>query len=373
MKNINNNYDAVVIGGGFFGCSIAIHLRQKYKRILIIEMGTDILERASYTNQARVHSGYHYPRSILTALRSRVNFPRFVRDYSDCIYYEFDQYYAVGKNFSKVTANQYRLFMERIGAEISTAPKHIKQLASPDLIEDVFLVKEYAFDAIKLKHELEKRLSDLGIDIWLETKADHLEYQENCGIIIGYNSVKGNSPGSILATHVYNCTYSHINQLLRDSQIPLISLKHEITEMALIQVPAEFRGIGITVMCGPFFSFMPFPPTGYHTLSHVRYTPHYSWIDSSLTYHDTYEILERSKKRSNGLPMIKDAQRYFPLLNQSRIIDSLWEVKTVLPASEIDDSRPIMLKRNYGMPGLTCILGGKIDNIYDVFDELTGE
>ena len=26
-------------------------------------------------------------------------------------------------------------------------------------------------------------------------------------------------------------------------------------------------------MCGPFFSAMPFPARGLHTLSHVRYTP----------------------------------------------------------------------------------------------------
>ena len=28
----------------------------------------DLMQRASYANQARVHNGYHYPRSLLTAL-----------------------------------------------------------------------------------------------------------------------------------------------------------------------------------------------------------------------------------------------------------------------------------------------------------------
>jgi len=127
------------------------------------------------------------------------------------------------------------------------------------------------------------------------------------------------------------------------------------------------------VMCGPFFSFMPFPPLGVHTLSHVRYTPHSYWIDNNLEYHDTYKILSEAIKKSHALQMLKDAQRYIPLLNKSRYIDSLWEIKTVLPSSEVDDSRPIMLKKDYGLPGLTCILGGKIDNIYDVFDELKGD
>ena len=45
---------------------------------------------------------------------------------------------------------------------------------------------------------------------------------------------------------------------------------------------------------------------------------------------------------------------------------SLWEVKTVLPLSEVDDSRPILFKTNYGIPNLHCVMGGKLDNIYDV-------
>ena len=141
-------FDVIIIGGGFFGCSLAIYLRQRFKRVLVIEMADDLLQRASYINQARVHNGYHYPRSILTALRSRVNFPRFVDDYSECIDRNFTQYYAIGKNFSKVSAAQFRLFMERIGAEIMPASKDIRKLTNHELIEDIYEVREYAFDAI---------------------------------------------------------------------------------------------------------------------------------------------------------------------------------------------------------------------------------
>ena len=375
MNSSNHKYDVVVIGGGFFGCSLAINYRRKNKRVLVIEMGKDLLGRASYTNQARVHNGYHYPRSMLTAIRSRINFPRFVRDYSECIFSEFEQYYAVGRNFSKVTANQYRLFMERIGADISPAPKNIKQLANPDLIEEIFSVKEFAFDSVKLKQIVKKKLSDVGVEVRYNTKVIGLNHIENQGIHVHCETIENDRTDnySILAHRVFNCTYSHLNQILRDSQITLLPLKHEITEMALIQVPDELNDLGITVMCGPFFSFMPFPPAQCHSLSHVRYTPHQFWVDTPETYHDTYEALELSETRSHALHMIKDAQRYFPILKHARYMDSLWEVKTILPTSEIDDSRPIMLMNNYGMPGLTCVLGGKIDNIYDVLEELSGE
>ena len=97
----NPDYDTIIIGGGFFGCGLAVFLKKSQgNNVVVLERETELLQRASYANQARVHNGYHYPRSILTALRCRVNFPRFVEDYKECIFSEFEKYYAVGKIFS---------------------------------------------------------------------------------------------------------------------------------------------------------------------------------------------------------------------------------------------------------------------------------
>ena len=76
-------YDAAVIGGGFYGAAIAIYLvaRRGLSAVCLVEREPDLLMRASYNNQARVHNGYHYPRSFTTAYRSRVNLPRFARDF----------------------------------------------------------------------------------------------------------------------------------------------------------------------------------------------------------------------------------------------------------------------------------------------------
>lgn len=46
------------------------------------------------------------------------------------------------------------------------------------------------------------------------------------------------------------------------------------------------------------------------------------------------------------------------------------ELKTVLPQSEQDDSRPILFHRHTELPGLVSVLGGKVDNIYDLEREL---
>ena len=124
-------------------------------------------------------------------------------------------------------------------------------------------------------------------------------------------------------------------------------------------------------MDGPFFSMMPFPPRGLHTLSHVRYTPHLSWTDRPGV--DPYRKLAEYRRESRVERMVRDAARYMPAVLDARYVESMFEVKTVLVRNEGDDGRPILFERHPELPGCYSILGGKIDNIYDVLEKLEGE
>ncbi len=158
MKPLHENYDVVVIGGGFYGVSLALELAKKARRILIMEKESDLLLRASYVNQARVHQGYHYPRSLLTAHRSRVNFPKFVAEYNDAIDSTFKMVYGIAKFQSNVSASQFYQFCNRIGAPLAAASDSISRLFNANLIERVFEVKEFAFNADRLRALLKKKL-----------------------------------------------------------------------------------------------------------------------------------------------------------------------------------------------------------------------
>ncbi len=359
-------YDIIVIGGGFFGLNIAEFYANLGRSVLLCERGSQCMQRASYVNQARVHNGYHYPRSLLTAMRSRISFPRFIADFPECIKSDFNKYYAIGKILGKVNAVQFAEFCRRIGAECDTAPRKIKDMFSSRLIEEVFSVREYAFDAGILLDIMLKRIADAGVDVACNTEV---------------MSISGKADGAIechcrnddfSALQVYNCTYSNLNFIPCRSGLELIPLKYEMTEMALVEVPQEFGNIGVTVMCGPFFSIMPFPNRNLYSLSHVRYTPHYEWQDRGReTYCSPLEIYEQDRKKSIYHAMVRDAERYMPVLAGCKYKESVWEVKTLLPSSEIDDSRPILFKEDYcGFKGFHCVMGGKIDNIYDILDAI---
>lgn len=359
-------HDTIIIGGGFYGLRIAQFLIDELgvKDVLIIEKESDVMQRASYNNQARVHNGYHYPRSVLTALRSRVNLPIFAKEYEGAIVSDFTKYYGVSRAFSKVSAQQFQRFFERIDAEIKPAPKAM-QYFDKRMIEQVFLVKEYAFNSAKLRLQLLKNLAQRNIDVHTNERVRRIN-QVTGGIEVVSDKA------TYTARHVLNTTYSSINLVNSASNLPSLPLKHELTEMCLVQMPPELDGMAFTIMCGPFFSLMPFPDKKLYSMSHVRYTPHREWYDTDSSVQDLHQYMRDVKYVSHFPLMIADIKRYMPAARGIRYADeSLWEIKTVLQESEGDDSRPILYKENYGgIYNYICIMGGKIDNIYDVFREL---
>ncbi|NDL63133.1 NAD(P)/FAD-dependent oxidoreductase [Acerihabitans arboris] len=362
-----------IVGGGFFGMYIAEFFSRSGHTVDVYEREKTFMSRASYNNQARIHNGYHYPRSILTALRSRMSFPRFVDEFRNCIDDEFEQYYLISNQLGKVTANQFLKFCDRIGAACEPAPTYVQKLTNPSLIEACFSVTEHAFDAHKLRDEMLGRLDASSADYHTGISVDKVRQHQN-GLLITLRDVVSEGQEEVYADHVFNCTYSHINYMLKKSNIELISLKHELTEMCLVDVPDELKKIGLTVMCGPFFSVMPFPSAGLHSFSHVLYTPHYEWFDKNESpYTDPYVKLNADQKNSAWNYMRKDAMRYLPILGECRYQRSLWEVKTVLPRSESDDSRPILFRPHHGLRGFHCVMGGKIDNIYDAREAIIAQ
>ncbi|MBR7174752.1 MAG: FAD-dependent oxidoreductase, partial [Clostridia bacterium] len=84
-------YDRIIIGAGLYGLYAALFCGRRGERVLVLECESAPFRRATYINQARVHQGYHYPRSLSTAEKSAGYFARFNRDFDFCIHREFNQ------------------------------------------------------------------------------------------------------------------------------------------------------------------------------------------------------------------------------------------------------------------------------------------
>jgi glycine/D-amino acid oxidase-like deaminating enzyme len=361
--------EALVIGGGFYGCSIALALKRDLglARVSLVEREAALMARASYANQARLHNGYHYPRSLTTAWRSRVNLPLFVAEYRGCVVDEVASVYCVARRNSKVSARQFVKFCGQIGADIRQAPPPLARLFDARAVEAVFLATEYAFDAAKLRAQIATALADADVDVQLSSEIRSVHLQADGDVCAEVQSTTGQH--LIAADWLFNCTYAGLNSL-HGLGCTSARLKFELTELALVAMPDELAGLAVTVMDGPFFSILPFPDRGLHTLSHVRYTPHFSWTPADAANIDPHAVLAAYDRPSRAGRMIRDAARFMPALAAVEPVDSLFEVKTVLLANEADDGRPILFERHPRHTRCFSVLGGKIDNVYDVCELL---
>lgn len=111
---MSEKYDKIIIGAGFYGLYSALFCGEKGQRVLVLECDPAPFGRATYINQARVHQGYHYPRSLSTAMKSAGYFERFHKDFSFCINREFRKVYATSSVYSWTNGAQFKSSAKRL-------------------------------------------------------------------------------------------------------------------------------------------------------------------------------------------------------------------------------------------------------------------
>ncbi len=353
--------DHIVIGGGFYGCCLALFLRSISSKVMLIEAGGTLLGRASRVNQARVHTGFHYPRSALTAVKSLILQERFSKDFPETVRDDFQMLYAIAARRSKISAKRFYRTFRDLGAPISPALPSQAALFDKGLIEEAFACREVAFDYTALRQVMLTRLQTAGVEVRLNTEVTDLSNTPT------HVEVRLSDGSEVIGRYAFNVTYAQINDLLKKAKLPQARLKYEIAELALIEPPEELRAFGITVMDGPFFSCMPYPAERLHSLTHVRYTPIESWTEGDDTA-SPYARLGQNLLETRSKHMLLDSQRYVPAMAGARYERSLFDVKAVLLKNERDDGRPILYHRLPRDSRVISILGAKIDNIYDLFD-----
>ena len=145
---MTNNLKVCVIGGGIFGLTAAIYLSKFSKEIKVFDKNNSILNGATKFNHNRHHFGYHYPRSLDTALQcinAKKDFDKFYRNSID---YSFRNFYAISKNNSKITFKKFENFCKKASLRFNnvSAPKNI---FNSDLISQCYNVREGVYNFSK--------------------------------------------------------------------------------------------------------------------------------------------------------------------------------------------------------------------------------
>ncbi len=375
-----NKNDKLIIGAGLYGLYSALYCGRRGQRVTVLELEPAPFTRATYINQARVHMGYHYPRSLSTAMKSAGYFKRFVEDYGFCIHDSFQQVYATSAHFSWTDAAEFRKFCE--SADIPCMDLPAEQYFQPGLCDGAFLTREYTYDAHILRDWLMEELAKLpNVSLCFDREITRIVRRSDVYEICALHEEREEVYG---APFVLNATYASVNQVLRlvegvDTQD--FGLKYELCEIILCSVGEELKDIGLTVMDGPFFSIMPFGKTGYHSLTSVTFTPHRTSYEATPQF-DCADAGHCSRiwlGNCNDCPTRPEsAWEYMSALARKYMREeygftyekSLFSMKPILKASEIDDSRPTVIRRlepeEAGGPAFISVLSGKINTVYDL-------
>lgn len=352
-----------------------MYLDTKGYKVCIVEKEKELLKKASIVNQARLHAGYHYPRSVATARMSDDNRERFTRDHQDFILFSFDKYYAIDKYGSLTDARQFERFCNFIG--IRCEPVHDHPLFNYKRLEALYLTTEYTFDPILVAEYYKQRLRERpSIEVILHSRV--VDPVSEAGTWrMQVERLDDGSKIPVRAGGVINATYAGSNSVNRLFGVEDIQLMHEISEIAFVTSP-QLQKIGLTVMDGQFGSIMPYGKSGLLSLSSVAYTHHKVCYENLPTFDCQKETdtcrpdfpgncnFCPAKPASNQRKMIGQMLQYFSDRVSIDYFSSFFTIKSKLKANFIDDGRPTEINKLHSDPDFYCIFAGKINSIYEI-------
>lgn len=370
-------YDRIIIGAGLYGLYAAKHCAEKGQSVLVLEYDSGPFLRATYINQARVHMGYHYPRSLTTAVKSAGYFRRFAEDYSFCIHDKFKQIYATSERFSWTNAQQFEEFCR--AADIRCEEISPSRYFNKNTCDGAFLTEEYTYDAKILERYYEEKLS--------EEPSVAINYNTRINKIIKSGNVfqvYTEKEECFETSFLLNASYASVNQVidkLEGMEKEFFPVKYELCEIILCKPSQKLLNTGITVMDGPFFSIMPFGKTGLHSLTSVTFTPHVTSYEAKPVF-SCQQNADCSPDQLNNCSecpnkpatswhyMSHLADKYMKPEYSYTYEQSLFSMKPILKSSEVDDSRPTAIKVLSQSPVFISVLSGKINTVYDLDEYL---
>lgn len=343
-----NKFNVAVVGGGIFGITTAVTLSEDGHRVSLFEQQQDILQAASGINQYRLHRGYHYPRSVDTALAAKLSEEGFRKQYPGCVIDDFDHYYAIARSGSLTTPDEFERFCATVGLELeSGGPPVLKEEA----VAGCWRVRESLFDVDLLRDACRRQLVTTGVSVKLGRRVRRSDLEDFDVIIIA--------------------TYARSNELLD----PPFQRRYqfEVCEKIVVRPSAKAAGTSIVVMDGPFTCIDPLGTTGKSLMGHVVHAIHHSNVGllPEIPAH-LDAMLNRGTIAdppfTKAPEFLSAGAEFFDGLDEFRHVGSMFTIRTVIPNLEHSDARPTLVQ-NLG-DRVLALFSGKIGTCVQAAEEV---
>lgn len=345
-----------VVGGGAFGATAAIELARNGHRVDLFERLDDLLLAASGINQYRLHRGYHYPRSLATAVECRASELMFRHAFPSAVVGDAEHFYAVAARDSRTSPDEYLRFCDRARLEYQPTTLDLLQPGSVDL---VVRVEETMFDPAAMRRLLWEQLRAAGVRVHLGTEATaELIAPYDLAVVAGYSDVNVLGGGGATAP----------------------SYQFEVCEKPVVRLPARYAGHSVVVMDGPFMCVDPLAGTDLFVLGNVVHAIHHASIGQRPEVPDELRpLLNRGIVPAPSLTkigeFIESGHEFFRDFKQAEHVGSMFTIRAVLPGVDHTDARPTLVTRVSDR--MISVFSGKIDTcvraaqrIGEIADEL---
>jgi hypothetical protein len=319
-----------ILGGGWYGCHLALTLMD-YHEVELHEMRGDIFQGASGANPARLHMGYHYPRSKVTREHSQRNLQIFKDVYRDFVGAVHVNIYGVAEENSLVDYGNYIKALEGEVPFLEIDPIEYGMYHC----EGAILTPEYHIrvDAVR------KAMKD-----WL-------------GDIIKLNVTPESSKKSDFDVTI-DCTFAALRNLSVDRYEACVTFVYK-------DKVERDTAWAVTIMDGPFPSFYPHFEENTVSLTSAKWTP----LKKCKTYFAAQKFL--NSVSADDLASVRksleaDMQYHFEYFRDW--FDYSHELLAVraMPKSAAD-SRIVAISHNEKKNWIT-VRAGKIDAVFDAED-----
>jgi len=287
-----------IIGAGFYGCHIATTLIDDGHDVSIVEVKKDLFRGASGKIPARLHQGFHYPRSKATRDACRAHLPEFMEIYGRFTESVPNNIYAIAEGGSLVDFPQY---VDSLSGEV---PFEIIDPRSYGLrnVEGAVLTDERHIIIDEVKAFFRERLHK------------HIKY--------GHKLVDPGGRDFDLTVDATFCTYD--NTFVDRYEPCVVGLLKGQTDTA------------ITIMDGPFSSLYPWNEgRNLCSISSAKWTP---LSKQCRTWSEARAILRELTCREMTKrveEMMEDLARYYPGIHSYDMLDVMTSVRA-MPFSGAD-------------------------------------
>ncbi|MDQ2898642.1 MAG: FAD-dependent oxidoreductase [Acidobacteriota bacterium] len=346
-RAIRNRPRVAVLGGGIFGASCAIELA-RHCDVTLFERHSELLTEASYLNQWRHHSGFHYPRSLRTVQEIQATRDDFDSVYNLAIERDVPSYYCTSAHGREITRERYLSFCSdnRLAFSIEDPPSG---LLNRDRVTLCIRTDEAVFNFYKLRDLVRAQLAgDKNIRIEMESEVADASIERDGSKVLGV--LTGSQMRRETYDYLVNATYSNNNLMAKWFRFPVRPLRFDLCEMLVLELPLP--KISITILDGPFTSLVSTGERGTFILSHM--------IESVLKSRIPRDGLppDWGPVHSNRERLIQHCARYLPMVQHAKILESRFSTRAVAAFSEDFDGRPTTVT-SHGF-GCWSVLGGKI-------------